>query len=82
MKAESGEFAIETKHGVFDVVEISKDKKDLAVLSEVKEGLIREGKFPQAKTGKICLASIAAYIIYISSVCEILDHENDSGSVH
>lgn len=82
MKAESGEFVIETDHGIFDLLEISKDKKDLAVLSEIKEGLIREGKFPQAKTGKICLSSIAAYIIYISSVCEILDNENDSGVVH
>jgi hypothetical protein len=82
MKAEGGEYAIQTEHGVFDLHEISKDKKDLEILSTLKEEIIREGKFPGPKSGKICLASIAAYIVYISSICEMLDNENDSGIVH
>jgi len=82
MKAESGEYAIMTNEGVFDLHEISKDKNELEVLSTLKEGLIEQGKFTKPKSGKICLASIAAYIMYISSICEILNEENNSGNIH
>ncbi len=82
MKPEQGEYAIITPQGVFDLVEIAKDKKEMAVLSELKEELLRHGKFREYGKSKICLASIAAFIMYMSSICEILENDNESGVTH
>lgn len=81
-KAKEGTYAIETEYGIFDVVAISKDKKEFEVLSILKNDLLKECQFSQPKQGEICLASIAAFIIYLDSVCAILDKTNESNITH
>lgn len=82
MKAKEGEFSLETDYGLFDLVNISKDLKETQVLSILKNDLLKEGKFIAPKNGNICFASIAAFIIYIDSICTILDTTNDTNTTH
>lgn len=81
-KAKEGQYKIETPHGLFDLVNISKDAKETEVLSILKNDLLKEGHFLAPKNGKICYASIAAFIMYIDSICAILDTSNDSPYSH
>ena len=82
-KAKELEFSMEVDGaGIFDLVAISKDSREMEILSVLKNDLLKEGKFSAAKQGRICLASIAAWIIYVSSITEICDTTNESGELH
>lgn len=81
-KAKEGEFSLETPVGIFDVVSISKDLEELEILSILKNDCLKDGKFPEPKPGKICLNSICAFIIYCTSICEILDMNTDNKTTH
>ena len=79
----AGEFALETEQGLFDLFQLKNDLKETEVLSILKNDLLREGKFQHPKPGKVCYSSIAAFIIYVSSICEILDTQlGDTESIH
>jgi citrate lyase beta subunit len=81
-KPKEGTYAIETEYGIFDVVAIAKDRKEFEVLSILKNDLLKERQFNHPKQGEVCLASIAAFIIYLDSVCAILDNTNESNITH
>lgn len=77
MNIEEGEYAIQTPNGIFDIFFISKDKNEVEVLSAIKESLLKEKKFGRPGPNKICMASIAAFIIYMSSISDILEADTN-----
>lgn len=81
-KAKEGSYSIETSAGLFDLVEISKDPKEMDVLSLLKNDLLKEGQFAAPKQGRVCLASIGAFIIYVSSLTELLETDSKSDHIH
>lgn len=81
-KLREGEFSIETEHGVFDLFLINQDKKELDVLSILREDLLKDSKFAEAKIGRVDLASIAAFIMYIDSMCEIMSAATTTDKFH
>lgn len=81
-KAKEGTYSFETDCGVFDPVAVSLDKKEHEVLSALKNDLLKNGEFLAPKPGNVCYASICAWIIYCSSITEILSIENRSGFTH
>lgn len=73
MRAKAGEYSLHLNLGIFDLVSLRDDKIEGQVLNELKNDLLRQGKFPEPKQGQICWNSIAAFVVYIESVALIND---------
>lgn len=78
-KAKPGEFALHLDLGIFDLVSLRNDKIESAVLDELKNDLLRQGKFTEPKQGKICWNSVAAFLMYLESVMMINDMNREQG---
>ena len=78
-KAKPSEFSLHLDIGIFDCVSLRNDKTESAVLDELKNDLLRQGKFPEPKPGKICWNSIAAFLMYLESVMVINDMTREQG---
>lgn len=71
-KAKLDTYTIESSVGIFDIVVIKSDKKEHEILSILKNDLIQAGEFSSPKQSDICWASVAAFIMYMDSISEIL----------
>lgn len=82
-RAKPGEYCLELDLGKFDLVSLRDDTTESQVLDELKAELIREGKFPEQRSSKICWASLAALIMYIESIAYINDcHRDETEPLH
>ena len=71
MKANQGQYTIETEAGTYDLVDIANDAKEMSVINLLKKDIEECEEFPQARNGSVCLSSIAAFIAYIVSTTEL-----------
>lgn len=78
-KAKPGEFSLHLDIGIFDAVSLKNDPVESKVLDELKNDLLRQGKFPEPKQGKICWNSICSFIMYLESIGLINDMKREQG---
>jgi hypothetical protein len=73
MKLKKGEYTIDTPLGEIDLFDLVKNKDELGYIEKVKETLVTEGLYPEAKQGQLCVNSICAFIIYLDELSILID---------